>query len=118
MKTTMVLTLLLVASTASAWESDHFESPYTHQREAPAAGSWATNPRNWANSGSNWDNSPFNWQNNPRNWANSPNNFAAENGIYAPDGSRQGYAVPRSDGGLNLFDNDGRREGYVPGDEW
>jgi hypothetical protein len=32
--------------------------------------------------------------------------------MYDYDGNRMGYMVPRSDGGMNFFDNDGNRFGY------
>ena len=56
-----------------------------------------------------------NFNNSPNNFNNSPNNFGATNGIYSTDGVRQGYTVPRPDGGINYFDNNGNHLGYTPG---
>ena len=71
-------------------------------------------PYNRDNSSEN--NSPSNWRNSPNNWNNSPYNMNSRNGLYDGDGNRTGYAVRRSDGGVNFFDNQGRRRGYTPGD--
>jgi hypothetical protein len=76
---------------------------------------WANSPQNWQNNPQNWDNSPQNWKNNPQNWQNNPNNFHSTNGIYDSDGRRIGYAVPKANGGVNYFNNDGSRRGYQSG---
>ena len=72
-------------------------------------------PNNFNNSPYNFNNSPYNFNNSPNNFNNSPNNFGATNGIYSTDGVRQGYTVPRPDGGINYFDNNGNHLGYTPG---
>jgi len=76
---------------------------------------WNSNPNNWANSQGNWANNSGNWANNPSNWANNPSNQYGGNRVYGSDGSQQGYAVPRGDGGTNYFDFSGNRRGYSPG---
>jgi hypothetical protein len=74
---------------------------------------WRNSPDNWNNSRSNWQNSSQDWQNSPQNWQNSGANYNNANGIYDSSGNRIGYAVPRSDnGGVNYYNNDGRRGGY------
>jgi hypothetical protein len=80
-----------------------------------AAQGYNSSPYNYQNSEYNYQNSPYNYRNSPYNYQNSPYNPFSTNGIYDNDGNRQGYAVPRSDGGVNLFDNDGNRLGYTPG---
>ena len=62
-----------------------------------------------------WENSPNNWKNSPNNWENSPNNSSGNNGtVRNSDGSSAGYAVPKADGGVNIYDNNGNRTGYIP----
>ncbi len=87
-----------------------------------ASQNWANNPQNWRNSPQNWQNNPQNWQNssqnwknNPQNWQNNPNNYNSSNGIYDRNGNRIGYGVPTPNGGVNYFNNDGRRTGFQPG---
>jgi hypothetical protein len=74
--------------------------------------SWEDSPYNWDNSENNWDNSPNNWENSPNNWENSPNNWNSDRIIRDNSGNPTGYAVPKSDGGANIYDLDGNREGY------
>jgi hypothetical protein len=76
---------------------------------------WNSSPYNWQNSPYNWQNSPHNWQNSPHNWQNSRHNWGNERVIRDERGNAQGYAVPRSDGGVNFFGYDGTRQGYLPG---
>jgi hypothetical protein len=73
-----------------------------------------SSPYTFQNSPYNFQNSPYNFNNSPYNFNNSPYNMNSRNGIYDSDGNRQGYAVRRSDGGLNFFDNQGNRTGYMP----
>jgi hypothetical protein len=75
---------------------------------------WNSSPNNWDNSPNNWENSPNNWNNSPNNWNNSPNNFGNERIIRDVDGSVKGYAVPKANGGVNFYDNQGTRKGYLP----
>jgi hypothetical protein len=83
---------------------------------ATAAGAqdFNSSPYNFQNSPYNLENSPYNFRNSPYNFQNSPYNMNSTNGIYDDSGNRQGYAVPRPDGGLNFFDNQGNRSGYMP----
>jgi hypothetical protein len=81
---------------------------------ASYATEWQSSPYNWQNSPYNWQNSPYNWQNSPNNWQNSPQRFGNDRIIRDQDGQPQGYMVPRQDGGLNFFDFQGNRQGYVP----
>lgn len=79
------------------------------------AGDWESSPNNWKNSPNNWENSSNNWKNSPNNWQNSPNNSSGNNGtVRNSDGSSAGYAVPKADGGVNIYDNNGNRTGYIP----
>ena len=68
--------------------------------------SWEDSPNNWDNSINNWDNSPNNWENNPNNWD-------SDRVIRDNSGNPTGYAVPKSNGGTNIYDLDGNRKGYV-----
>lgn len=76
--------------------------------------SWEDSPYNWDNSEHNWDNSSNNWDNSPHNWENNPNNWNSDRIIRDNDGNASGYAVPNSNGVINIYDLDGNREGYVP----
>ena len=76
--------------------------------------SWEDSPYNWDNSEHNWENSPNNWENSPNNWENSPNNWNSDRIIRDNSGNPAGYAVPNSNGVINIYDLDGNREGYVP----
>src|SRR6266498_461865 len=80
-----------------------------------SAQGYSSSPYNYQNSLYNYENSPYNYRNSPYNYNNSPYNMNSNNGIYDNDGNRQGYAVPRSDGGANFFDDEGNRTGYLPG---
>lgn len=75
---------------------------------------WNSSPNNWENSPNNWENSPNNWKNSPSNWENSPNRYGNERIIRDSDGNPAGYAVPKQDGGVNFYDNQGNRSGYLP----
>ena len=68
----------------------------------------------WEDSPYNWDNSEHNWENSPNNWENSPNNWNSDRIIRDNSGNPAGYAVPNSNGVINIYDLDGNREGYVP----
>ncbi len=65
-----------------------------------------------------WNSSPNNWKNSPSNWENSPNRFGNDRVIRDNRGNVRGYAVPKSDGGVNIFDTQGNRKGYTPGPRW
>jgi len=80
---------------------------------AHADGDWESSPYNWKNSPINWENSPTNWRNSPSNYKNSRMNPNRQ-GVYDTDGRSSGYTVPRSDGGVNIFSDDGERVGYIP----
>ncbi len=75
---------------------------------------YESSPNNYKNSASNYENSPNNWKNSPNNYDNSPNNYGNPRTIYGVDGDSIGYSVPKTGGGMNLFDNDGDRYGYTP----
>ena len=75
--------------------------------------SWEDSPNNWDNSINNWDNSPNNWENSPNNWENNPNNWDSDRVIRDNSGNPTGYTVPKSNGGINIYDLDGNRKGYV-----
>ena len=78
------------------------------------ANDWKTSPDNWNNSSNNWENSSSNWNNSPSNWDNSPSNYGNSRIIRDASGNPQGYAVPKSDGGVNFYDQNGTRKGYLP----
>lgn len=69
-------------------------------------------PLYWMNSPLNFHNTTLAWANSQLNFANSPLNVNNTNAIYAPDGRRIGYTVPKPSGGINLF-VDGNRVGYT-----
>ena len=83
---------------------------------APAQ-DWNSNPNNWKNSSINWENSSINWKNNPNTWKNSPMKWGNDRIVRDTEGNPQGYAVPKKDGGVNFFDLDGNRRGYLPAEE-
>jgi hypothetical protein len=74
--------------------------------------SWNNSPMNYQNSELNYENSPLNYNNSPMNYENSPLNYNSERIIRDNSGKAMGYAVPKSDGGVNYFDMEGHREGY------
>ena len=62
------------------------------------------------------ENSPYNSNNNPYNSLNNPYNSSSNRIIRDENGRATGYAVPRSDGGVNYFDYSGEgRKGYTSG---
>jgi hypothetical protein len=75
---------------------------------------WESSPYNWDNSRHNLDNSSLNWNNSPYNLDNSPNLWGNERIIRDENGKAQGYAVPKADGGVNFYDRNGNRNGYLP----
>ena len=78
---------------------------------------WNSSPSNWKNSPSNWENSPSNWRNSPSNWDNSAAKWGNDRIVRDTEGNPQGYAVPKKDGGVNFFDFDGNRKGYLPAED-
>ena len=68
----------------------------------------------WNSSPSNWDNSSNNWNNSPSNWDNSPNKYGNDRLMRDESGNVTGYAVPKSDGGVNFYNLNGERKGYLP----
>jgi len=76
--------------------------------------SWENSPYNWDNSEHNWENSSNNWENSPNNWENNPNNWNSDRIIRDNSGNAKGYAVPNSNGVINIYDLDGNRDSYVP----
>jgi hypothetical protein len=74
--------------------------------------SWNNSPMNYQNSEMNYENSPLNYNNSPMNYENSSLNYNSERIIRDNSGQAIGYAVPKSDGGVNYFDMEGHREGY------
>lgn len=82
-----------------------------------AADDWNSSPHNWKNSSNNWENSSNNWKNSPHNWDNSLERWGNERVIRDGSGHAVGYAVPKEGGGVNFFDNEGNRTGYLPGVE-
>lgn len=66
---------------------------------------WASSPNNWQNNEKNWENSSKNWKNSPNNWENSPSKWGNERIVRDKNGNAAGYAVPKQDGGVNLYDS-------------
>ena len=81
------------------------------------ASDWDSSPNNWNNREDNWENSSDNWQNSPDNWENSPNNSDNDRLIMGNDGEPVSYTVEKSDGGVNIYDFEGNRTGYVAAEE-
>jgi hypothetical protein len=79
-----------------------------------SANDWDSSPNNWKNSPNNWENSPNNWQNSPHNWQNSPNKYGNDRIMRGVDGEPSGYVVPKNGGGVNFYDFEGNRRGYLP----
>ncbi len=79
-----------------------------------AAQDWNSSPNNWDNNPNNWENSQYNWKNSPYNWDNSPNKWGNDRIIYDNEGNASGYAVPKKDGGVNIYDFKGKRKEYTP----
>jgi hypothetical protein len=116
--TLLSATFVGTACFAQTYEQNQTPAP----QNSLSSQNWSNNPQNWKNSPDNWQNSSQNWQNNsdnwknsPQNWENSGQNYNSTNGIYDAKGNRTGYMVPRGDGGINYFNNDGTRMGYQPG---
>lgn len=78
------------------------------------AGDWNSSPSNWENNPSNYENSPNNYRNSPNNYRNSPTRYGNPRIIRDNEGEAVGYVVPKQDGGANLFNFKGERQGYVP----
>lgn len=72
---------------------------------------WEASPNNWRNSQYNYENSSYNFANSPKNFKNAEGTRGRLN-IVDLLGSVTGYAIPKKDGGINYFDNDGTRIGY------
>ena len=83
---------------------------------ANASAQWQNDPNYWGNSPGHWENSPSYFQNDPNYWENRPE-WGTGRTVQDNAGRAWGYAVPRSDGGVNVFDYGGTRRGYV-GPEW
>ena len=60
-----------------------------------------------------YDSSPMNFDNNIMNYENSPMNYNSNRIIRDDSGNATGYAVPKANGGLNIYNLDGIREGYL-----
>ncbi len=76
-------------------------------------GDWKSSPYNWENSEHNWENSGFNYDNSPMNWENNPMNLNSDRIIRDADGVPSGYIVPKDNGGSNIFNLEGDRDGYI-----
>ena len=85
----------------------------------PDVTSWTNSPYNYENSEMNYENSPFNYNNSPMNYKNSPLNYNSDRIVRDNSGHAMGYAVPKSDGGVNYYDMQGHRRGYQgPDSRW
>ena len=82
------------------------------------AGGWESSPYNYDNSPYNYENSPYNYENSPHNYDNSPYKWNNDRIIRDNQGKDTGfYMVPKKSGGYNIFDRQGNRRGYIPGDD-
>ena len=73
---------------------------------------YENSPNRYENNLYNYNNSSSNYNNNPNNYENNLNNYSSNRIIRNESGNATGYAVPRSDGGVNYFDTNGNRTGY------
>jgi hypothetical protein len=80
---------------------------------ANADGLYDSSPMNFDNSLINFDNSPTNFNNSPLNFENSPMNYNSSRIIRSNSGEAIGYGVPKENGGMNIYNLDGEREGYL-----
>jgi len=80
---------------------------------ASADGLYDSSPMNFDNNIMNYENSPMNFDNNIMNYENSPMNYNSNRIIRDDSGNATGYAVPKANGGLNIYNLDGIREGYL-----
>jgi hypothetical protein len=116
LKTALYLCTIYLCTMASAtFVSTVGFTQYSSQNWANSPQNWQNSLNNWENNPQNWENSPQNWKNSPQNWENNPNNYGSINGIYDSDGNRIGYVVPKANGGVNYFNNNGARRAYQPG---
>jgi hypothetical protein len=122
LKTALCLCAMLAATSQA--EVCFAQIYQENQQNGPSSQNWANSQQNWHNSPDNWQNSQQNWQNgsqkwenNPQNWDNSANNYNNANGIYDSNGNRTGYVVPRADGGVNYFNDNGDRRAYQPSNQ-
>lgn len=112
---TLLLTLALSCDLLLAQDS----SPSTSNSDATSSevesleDSWEYSPSNWKNSKYNFDNSTYNYRNTPTFFINQKGNPERLN-IIGLLGMVTGYAVPKADGGVNYFNNDGLRIGFSP----
>ena len=61
----------------------------------------------------NFDNNIMNYENSPMNFENSPMNYNSNRIIRNDSGDAIGYGVPKANGGMNIYNLDGVREGYL-----
>lgn len=107
------LLLFLAFFIFSVFVSPTLAQDSTAEVNAIPEDSWLASPNNWNNSQYNSDNTAYNYANSPRNYDNSIKNPKRIN-IKNILGAVIGYAVKKSDGGVNYFDNEGERIGYSP----
>jgi hypothetical protein len=72
-----------------------------------------SSPYNYRNSENAYDNSPYKYENSPNNYRNQ-DHYGNDRIIRDNEGNAEGYAVPKQDGGVNFFDMQGNRKGYLP----
>ncbi len=73
-----------------------------------------SSPNNYENSTNNYENSSSNYKNSPNNYDNSPNKYGNDRIIRDNEGNATGYSVPKDDGGVNFYNSNGDRTGYLP----
>lgn len=73
-----------------------------------------SSPNKYENNPNNYENSPYNYKNSPNNYDNSSSKYGNDRIIRDNEGNATGYAVPKEDGGVNFYNNDGGRTGYLP----
>jgi hypothetical protein len=73
-----------------------------------------SSPNNYENSPNNYENGSSNYENSPNNYENSANKYGNERIIRDNEGNATGYAVPKDNGAVNFYNNNGDRTGYLP----
>lgn len=86
-------------------------SIYSSDTQDASASNFWNSPGNYENSANNYENSTQNWKNSPNNYENSIHNRDRKS-IFDESGNSIGYVVPKSNGGSNIFTNEGKRIGY------
>jgi hypothetical protein len=107
----VLLTAACIVSLASAAAAQSFGSR-PNSSNGSTFGSSYNRPRTFNGSSLNFENSDINWNNSNLNPKNN-SLLGGDRTIYDGNGKPAGYAAPNSHG-VNIFDNNGNRQLYVP----